>query len=80
MQEVELWSVNVDAMVLFGVMGSQWRTGPGGVLGFDYAVLPLVERRLGFTRRRARRAFEGLQVMEAEAVRLLAARGRGKGD
>lgn len=64
----ELWAEHVEAVRLFEAMLTQWRPGAAGAVGMDYAVLPVVERRLRITPRRARAAFAALQVMEAEAL------------
>jgi hypothetical protein len=73
----ELWAEHVPAVQLFEAMCTQWRTSAmGGRIGFDYAALPVVEKRLGLGRRVARRAFEYLQLMEATALEWYAARQR----
>lgn len=56
---------------------TQWRMGPNGPVGLDYAALP-PKCRPGVAGRRGRQALEYLQVMEAEALRWFAER-RGKG-
>ena len=73
--EPELWAEHVPAVRLFEAMCTQWRVAPmGGRIGLDYSALQAVERRLGLSRRKARRAFEHLQVMEAAALEWYAAR------
>lgn len=65
---LELWAENASAVALFQAVCTQWRMGPGGAIGLDYAVLPLVLRQLALRGRAAREAFAGLQTMEAEAL------------
>lgn len=50
----------------------QWRVGMGGPVGFDYAALPVVEKRVGVKKRDRREVFEAIQVMEDEALRIMA--------
>lgn len=63
-----LWPENAAPFALFDQMQSQWRTGPNGPIGLDYSALP--DRcRIGVAGRRGRRLREGLQLMEAEALK-----------
>ena len=70
-QPLDVWADHWPAVRLFGAMQTQWRRDMAGPTGLDYAALPAVERRLGIRGRRARRAFDYLRVMEAEALRLM---------
>ena len=36
---VEVWPDNCEALSVFAALGTQWRSGPGGVYGLDYNVL-----------------------------------------
>lgn len=36
---VSVWPCMADAVALFFAMGTQWRVGPAGVTGLDYAAL-----------------------------------------
>ncbi len=65
---MDVWPENWNALRLFQALRTQWRVGPGGPVGLDYAALPTVLRLIGLRRRDAREAFEGLQVMEGEAL------------
>lgn len=68
-QPIEVWAENWPAVQLFSAMVTQLRpVGLGGVEGFDYAALPIVEHRIRLPRRHRRAAFEGLQVMERALV------------
>lgn len=65
----ELWPDMTDALRLFEAMMSQWRmSGMGGPTGLDYAAIPATARLLGIKGGALRRAFDGLRVMEAEAL------------
>lgn len=37
--DVRVWPENWPAWCLFDALQTQWRTGPGGVIGLDYSVL-----------------------------------------
>lgn len=67
--EHAIWPEHEDAVRLFFQMATQWRAGPSGVLGFDYAVLFELMRLYHVRNRRA--ALENLQVMEAHALQLM---------
>ena len=54
---------------LFDAMRTQWRVSYGGAYGFDYAALPAVMDLLQPPDRLW--AFEGLRVMEAEALEIM---------
>lgn len=76
-QPVEVWPAHEGAVRLFVAMQTQWRMGPGGAVGMDYAALPVVVR---LRRLRCGRAdFERLQVMEAEALEFFAERRKSSG-
>lgn len=70
----EVWAEHWPAVRLFGAMLTQWRDTPNGP-GLVLEALPVVERRLGISRRQARLAFDHLRVMEAEARDWWAERG-----
>jgi hypothetical protein len=64
---------------LFMAMATQWRDTPAGHhSGLDYAALERPERQLRLYGRRARDAFAGLQVMEAEWLSLVRAEAAAK--
>jgi hypothetical protein len=69
-EPVELWPEHEEALRVFAAMLTQWRMGYNGPVGLDYAVLPIVERRLGL--RPCKQRFADLQVLEAEALRWFA--------
>lgn len=49
-------------------MATQWRVGPGGVIGLDYAALPAVFDLLDVAREDRADAFAGVRVMEDAAL------------
>lgn len=77
-EECELWPENAKAIALFEALMSQWRMGAmGGATGLDYAAIPAVAAMLGLRGGALRRAFDGLRLMEAEALRWFAEQRRG---
>lgn len=69
--ECEVWPEHWGPLMVFVDVCTQWRTGPGGPVGLDYAALP-ASYRPGVGGRRGRLALQYLQVMEAEALRWFA--------
>ena len=67
--ETEVWPENWPVLRLFDAMRTQWRVSYGGAYGFDYAALPAVMDLLQPPDRLW--AFEGLRVMEAEALEIM---------
>lgn len=65
---VEVYPENWLALTVFLALQTQWRTGPAGAVGLDYAVLPLVEQRIGVQRSKRRDVFAALQVLEGEVL------------
>lgn len=63
-----VWPECWQAVRLFDAIRTQWRCGPGGAVGLDYSVIPLLERSLRIPRRERRGLLEDLQVMEYEAL------------
>lgn len=51
-------------------MATQWRVGFGGAIGLDYSVIETVARLIGVRLKKA--TFEGLQLMESEALKVFA--------
>ncbi|OQS41911.1 hypothetical protein B0T39_07725 [Chromobacterium haemolyticum] len=71
-REPEVFELMAEGLPVWRVwqgMQTQWRAGPAGVLGLDYAALPVVERALGVELGAER--FEWLLGMEFEALRCL---------
>lgn len=66
----ELWPEHEAAVQMFLRCGTQWRSGPNGLIGLDYAiVLALMDL---YAVPEKTRALEDLQVMEAHALELMA--------
>ncbi|WP_052729421.1 DUF1799 domain-containing protein [Chromobacterium vaccinii] len=75
----ESFSLLEDAVPAWRVwqgMQTQWRVGPAGPFGLDYAALPVVEQRLGIEETQRAAIFGHLQEMEREALRLTARKGK----
>jgi hypothetical protein len=70
--EVEIWPDNWPVFRLFNALGTQWRTGAGGATGLDYAVVREVASLIGIKKRQIPELFPDLQVMEAEALAVMA--------
>lgn len=69
---VEVWPDAVDPLRLFNGLMTQWRMGPGGPIGIDYAVVPMVAREIaGIRPRRLRELWWHLRVMESEALAVI---------
>lgn len=63
------WPDNVQSIEVFKAMSSQWNVGGmGGVIGLRYEALPVVLDLLAVKRGDRRGVFEGLRIMEREAV------------
>ncbi|WP_454863367.1 DUF1799 domain-containing protein [Pseudomonas hormoni] len=70
--DVEVWPDNWPVFRLFNALGTQWRTGPGGATGLDYSVVREVAILIGIKKRQIPELFPDLQVMEAEALAVMA--------
>lgn len=73
---VDVWPENEPVVRLFAAMLTQWRSGPAGPVGLDYNVLGCVARCIGMRRQDLPEHFASLQIMEAEALSVFAARMR----
>lgn len=62
-----VWKENWPTLELFLACSTQWRTGPGGVIGLDYVAVRQVMDWLSID---GTALFRDLQVMEREAIRL----------
>ncbi|HDS1711354.1 DUF1799 domain-containing protein [Pseudomonas sp. SbB1] len=71
-EEVEVWPDAWPAFCLFEALGTQWRLGPGGPSGLDYAAIPGTAKILGLKRRELPRVFHDLRIMEGEALAAMA--------
>ena len=69
-EPVDVLPENWDAIQLFNAAATQWMRDPAGYrCGINYAALALPLAMLALRGRRAREAFAGMQVMEAEFIR-----------
>lgn len=65
----EVWPDNVRTVEVFLALSTQWRIGPGGEMyGLDYAALPAVLELCDVPPDERRDVFEGVRVMEREAI------------
>ena len=71
-EDVEVWPDAWPAFCLFEALGTQWRLGPGGASGLDYAVIQGTAKMLGIKRRELERAFPDLRILESEALVVMA--------
>lgn len=66
--DTPVWPENWRAVRLFAELQTQWRMGPGGPVGLDYAALPAWCRPGAPGSRRGRGVAEAIQVMEEAAL------------
>lgn len=71
-EDVEVWADAWPAFCLFEALGTQWRLGPGGPSGLDYAAIPGTAKMIGLNRRELSESFNDLRVMENEAMAVMA--------
>lgn len=71
-EDVEVWPDAWPAFCLFEALGTQWRLGPGGPSGLDYAAIPGTAKMIGLKHRELSEAFKDLRVMENEALTVMA--------
>lgn len=66
--DCEVWEEHADAVAMFLRCSTQWRTGPGGVIGLDYGVvLPMMDL---YSVSDRRETMDNLQIMERRALEL----------
>ena len=71
-EDVEIWPCNWPVFLLFNRMSTQWRVGPGGAVGLDYNCIRDVAGFLGIKKKKLAEIFPDLQVLEGEALRVIA--------
>ncbi|KRA06448.1 DUF1799 domain-containing protein [Pseudomonas sp. Root569] len=71
-EEFEVWPCLWSAFVLFNRMSTQWRAGAGGAIGLDYSCIRDVAGFLGIKKKKLAEIFPDLQVLEGEALRVMA--------
>ena len=67
----EIYAENVPVVSLFMDMLTQWRVGPGGVVGLDYNVLPMLFDVRGVANNERGDLLDGLKTMESAALEKL---------
>jgi hypothetical protein len=70
--DVEVWPCNWPAFLLFNRISTQWRVGAGGAIGLDYNCIRDVAEFLGIKKKKLAEIFPDLQVLEGEALRVMA--------
>lgn len=68
---IEVWEDFALGFKVFEAMASQWRIGPGGATGLDYAALPAVMDLLDIPGPERRTVFEDVREMEDAAMGLM---------
>lgn len=63
---------NQLAVAVFIAMATQWRHGPGGITGFDYAVLPVVMDFCEVEQEVRRDVFADVRLMEGTVISMVA--------
>ncbi|WP_286800709.1 DUF1799 domain-containing protein [Pseudomonas sp. UBA4034] len=71
-EDVEVWPCNWPALRLFSTMRTQWRAGTSGSIGLDYSSIRNVAGFLGIKKKKLAEIFPDLQVLEGEALRVMA--------
>lgn len=74
--ELKVFPENRQPLEVFSAMQTQWRTGMAGATGLDYTALPAVLKLCGVKLCDRADVFGAVRVMEAEALRIMAARRR----
>lgn len=70
--DLEVWPDNWPAFRLFNALSTQWRTGACGATGLDYTSIRDVASYIGIKKRQIPELFPDLQIMEAEALAVMA--------
>ena len=73
----QVWPENLPAVNAFIALSTQWRVGMAGATGIDYTAVPTVLRLTGLPRADWPDAFDGLRIMEAEALEIMRERRNG---
>lgn len=76
--EVDVFPENWKTVEVFASVMTQWRIGMSGPTGLDYAVLPGVMGMLGIGRGDRKDVFDGVRVMESEALKVLSEKRDGR--
>jgi hypothetical protein len=68
---VEVWPENEQALNVFNLLSTQWRTGMSGPTGLDYNVLFTRLDRLVLTADEYEQLFDDIRILEIEALTIL---------
>lgn len=60
---------NIQSVAIFMDMLTQWRVGPGGATGLDYAALPVVMKLRKVPKSDTSEIFDNIQIMERAALK-----------
>lgn len=71
-KDCEVLADNWPAFRLFNALSTQWRTGACGATGLDYTAIREVAGFLGIKKKQIAEIFPDLQVMEIEAIAVMA--------
>jgi len=71
-EHIDVWPEHWQAVETFGALMTQWSMGMHGPTGLRYESVPVVMRIRGVPRAEWAEVFEGIRVMEAEALRYFA--------
>ena len=74
-EDIEVWPCNWPAIRLFSSMRTQWRASASGAIGLDYGCIHDVAAFLGIKKKKLASIFPDLQVLEGEALRVMAEEG-----
>lgn len=66
--DIEVLPDNLDSVALFTDVMTQWRMGPAGPIGLDYAALESVMRIRRIPRGEREQLLEDVRVMESAAL------------
>lgn len=66
--EFEVYSDNYDSVIAFMNLSTQWRVGPGGIVGLDYNVIPFVFEMMGFDKKDYPDFFNNMRIMECASL------------
>lgn len=68
---IELWPDTAQSFGVFSILITQWRAGPGGRIGLDYAAVPVTLDMIGIDRSEWTALFDDLRVMERAALKAM---------
>jgi len=68
----EIWQENYQAFQIFTKLRTQWRVGMAGPTGMDYTLLPMLFESFGVKAKKRVALLDDLQIMETEALRVMA--------